>query len=193
MRVGILSHMPMSLLYPQVVEFEDGSRALITDDDIENRSLVVETDKSETMIRRMLAKSGFGETVMEFSKPGQIGRGMVKRINDSQIHIKLFQHGNMIQLDGELEVSKAYVEHLTHGWIPAIQECANMVVRHFGGVKTFHKGYGKYVKKTLSKRLLSLPDPKSKTSVVAVVLVGAGIALAGAGLVKIAHDAQQQS
>ena len=77
------------------------------------------------------------QTVVEFSKPGQIGNGMVRRINDLQIHIRLFRHGDRIQLDGELEVSKAYVEHLTHGWIPALQECADMIVHYFGGVRIY--------------------------------------------------------
>ena len=56
--------MAVSVPYPQEVELEDGSVIEITDDDVESRNLVVETDGSEAEVRSMLADAGFGKTVV---------------------------------------------------------------------------------------------------------------------------------
>ena len=161
--------MTVSVRYPQTVELEDGTLIQTDQCTWESRQLVAETDKSEVEIRGMLVKEGFGETVMENPKSGRIGRGMVKRFKDWQIHVRLFQNGDSIQIDGEVEVSKAYCEHLTHGWVPALMLCASMVKHHFGGVRIYHRGYQKYVAKTVREYVLRLRDPKSKTSVAVVV------------------------
>ena len=135
--------MAYSISYPRIVELEDGAQILITNTDWKNRHLVVETNKSETDVRNMFAKEGFKQTDLEFIKKGQIGRGMVKRINDWQIHFRFFHHNDRIQIDGEVEVSNTYIEHLTHGWISALKECMDIVVRHFDKCWLYHKGYGK--------------------------------------------------
>lgn len=165
--------MTVSVSYPKAVVFQDGSRAQTTEDTWTKRQLVVETDQSETEVRDMLAREGFEETSMEYPKPGRLGHGMVKRFSDWQVHVRLFQHGDNIQIDGEVEVSKEYMEHLTYDWIPALDACLRMIRRNFGRVWIYHKGYQRYVKRVVWERL-SLDDPESKTS--AAVVVG-GIAV----------------
>lgn len=163
--------MAVSVSYPKAVVFQDGSSAKTTADTWTKRQLVVETDQSEMEVRDMLAMEGFEETSMEYPKPGRLGRGMVKRFKDWQVHVRLFQHGDNIQIDGEVEVSKEYLEHLTYDWIPALDECFRMIRRHFGRVWIYHKGYHRYVARVVWERL-SLDDPESKTSAAAV---GVGI------------------
>ena len=179
--------MAISVRYPLEVKFGNGSTALTTDNTWTERLLVVETDRSETEIRDMLSREGFGEVTMEYPKSGRLGRGMSKRFKDWQVHIRLFQHGNNIQIDGEVEVSAEYCEHLTHGWLPAFDLCADMIRRHFGGFWVYHKGYRQYVTGLVREYVLSLGDPESKTSV-AGLAVAAGLALGVGLLVALSKD-----
>ena len=53
--------MPISVRYPQIVGFEDGTRIRTNDRTWMERYLVVETDRSEAEIRDMLYDEGFEE------------------------------------------------------------------------------------------------------------------------------------
>ena len=108
---------------------------------------------------------------MELVKKDQIGRGMVKRVNDWQTHFRLYRHGARLQIDGEVEISSAYFEHLSQGWIPALTDGMNTIARHFGSVWLYHKGRKKYVTKIISESILKLADAKSKTSVAVVASI----------------------
>ena len=172
--------MAYSISYPQTVRLEDGTQIRMTDSDWKERQLIVEIDRSETDVRDMLAAEGFKQSGWEFVKDGQIGSGMVKRINDWQIHFRLFRHNDRIQIDGEAEVSKMYVEHLTHGWISALAEGMDVLRNHFGTIWLYHKGLGKYVTEIVNESILEIPDPKSKTSTVIVVILSViGVLIAG--------------
>ena len=166
--------MPLSVRYPQEVELVDGTVISATDDTWRERHLVVETDRSEEEVRDVLYEEGFEETDMEFRKSGSLGRGMVRKHKDWQAHVRFFPHDGNIQIDGEVEVSKKYVEHLTHDWLPALDLCADIIWKHFGSFLVYHKKYRQYVADLDFERTLKLGDPKSKTSAAGLV---AGIAL----------------
>ena len=172
--------MPISVRYPQIVGFEDGTRIRTNDRTWMERYLVVETDRSEEEIRDMLYDEGFEETSLEYPKSGRLGSGMTKKVDGWQVHVRLFPHGDNIQMDGEVEVASGYLEHLTHGWLPAFDLCADMVRRHFGGFWVYHKKRRRYVTDIVRDHTLRLGEPESKTSV-GILLVAAGLAL-GAGL-----------
>ena len=168
--------MPISVRYPQIVGFGDGTRIRTNDHTWKERRLVVETDRSEAEIRDMLYDEGFGETSLEYPKSGRLGSGMTKKFDDWQVHVRLFPHGGNIQLDGEVEVESGYLEHLTHGWLPAFDLCADMVRRHFGGFWAYHKKRRRYVTDIVQERTLRLGEPGSKTG------VGTGLLVVGAAL-----------
>ena len=170
--------MDYSIPYPQTVELEDGAMIQITEDVWKDRQLVVETDRSEAEVRGIFAEEGFRQAGMEFVKKGQIGVGMVKRVNDWQIHFRLYRRGTHIQIDGEIEISSAYFEHLNHGWIPALTNGADIIERHFGAARLYHKGRRKYVTKIIKRSILKIADLKIKTSVAVVgSIVGTLIAV----------------
>ena len=175
--------MAIRTTYPRVVSLTDGSVIQITEDDWRRRQLVVETNMAEAKVRRAFAANGFRPTIMEFVKDGQLGRGMVKKIKDWQVHVRFYRNGRHIQIDGEVEVSNSYVEHLGHGWISGFTTCADIIGRHFGRYWTYHKGYRKYVSSTINGSVLRLPEPQSKTSV-AVVIIGAILLAVAAALLK---------
>ena len=157
--------MGTSVAYPRLVKLDDGTVRRTTANDQKNRNVVVEVDASSKSVRNALEWEGFEETNMEFRKTGQLGRGMVRRHEDWQDHVRLFRRGDYVQIDSEVEVSKAYVEHLTHGSIPAPLECLDLIRRHFGTAYLYHKKYRRDIIRVLRERPLWLPDPERKTSV----------------------------
>ena len=173
--------MPVSVRYPQDVELEGGIIMPTTNDTWMQRNLVIETDRSEKEVRSILSKEGFEETSIEYPKPGRLGRGMVKKFKDWQIHLRLFRHDGNIQMDGEVEVSNEYCEHLTHGWLPAFDICADIIRRYFGGFWVYHKEYRLYAASLGRERVLSLGEPESKTSAIGLV-AGVGLVAIGVGL-----------
>lgn len=178
--------MPVSISYPQIVQLEDGVQIELTNETWEKRLLAVETDKTEQEVRQIFKKEGFRDAgLKEFIKKEQLGSGLIKKIKDWQIHVRFFAHNDRIQIDGEVEVSNDYLEHLTHGWISAFKESWNIVLKHFGKLWVYHKGFGKYVIRVIREGVLSLPEPNSKTDWVALgltlfVAITAGFVIAKA-------------
>lgn len=168
--------MTVSVSYPEEVEFPDKTMAETTDETWNKRQLVAETDRSESEVRAMLKKEGFVKSTMEYNKPGRLGSGMEKKFKDWQVHIRLFRHGKHIQIDGEVEVSADYFEHLTHGWLPALNICVEMVRRNFGRCWVYHTKYHQYVTGWVRERILRLVEPESKTSVIQIVAAAGVVA-----------------
>ena len=171
--------MPISIQYPQIVQFDDGMQLELTDEVWKNRHLVIETNKTEKNVREIFYKENFTEAGLEFVKNGQLGNGLIKKFGDWQIHVRLFRHGNHIQLDAEAEVTSKYIEHLTHGWISAFKESWVIIEKHFGQLWVYHKGLGKYVVRVIKEATLVLEEPKSKTEVAEMVVAGVAGALIG--------------
>ena len=157
--------MSIQITYPEIVEMVDGSIIEVTEDDWARRNLVVETDMPERAVRAAFAASGFRQNMTEYNKKGQIGRGMVKKIGDWQVHIRLYRHSGRIQIDGEVEVSSEYLEHLNHGWISGFAETMDIIQRHFETLWVYHKGRRQYVRHIMKETILDLTEPKSKTHV----------------------------
>lgn len=166
--------------YPTKVKLDNGTTVQTTENTWKERHLVIETDRSEKDVRYILSKEGFKETDIEYPKSGRLGRGMIKEFEDWQVHVRLFQHNDNIQIDGEVEVSIKYFEHLTHDWLPAFDFCADIFREYFNGFYVYHQKYERYLTDLWDETVLSIGDPESKTSVVGLA-VGAGLAI-GAGL-----------
>ena len=165
--------MSINLKYPKIIELDDGNQISLTHNEWKKRSLVTETDRSESEVRKMLMKNGFNNAgIWEFKKPQQLGGGLIKKINDWQIHIRLYLHENYIQLDAEAELSNDYLEHLSHGWISAFQTCMNIIRNNFDNVWVYHKGIKQYVTKIVSNTILTLNDSQSKTEYKVLLALG---------------------
>ena len=168
------------LLYPREIELEDGSVVQITEGDWKSRQLLVEIDRSESEVRDAFAKEGFLNAILEEKKSGQLGSGLRKKSGDwAEIHVRLFQRGARILIDGELEVASRYVEHLNRKWIPALEECRRIVSSRFGAFRLYYGKTRKYISRITKNRSLSLQKPRTKTPVIVVVAVVAIIVIAG--------------
>ena len=73
--------------YPQAAVLTDGSVIQITEV-WRRRQLVVETDRGKAEVRGAFAANGFKPTIVELVKDGQLGRGIVKRLKDWQVHVR---------------------------------------------------------------------------------------------------------
>ena len=174
MNTSLLTLLSINLKYPKIIELDDGKQISLTHNEWENRPLVIETDRTEFEVRKMLVKEGFNNAgIWEIKKPQQLGDGLIKKINDWQIHIRLYLHENYIQLDAEAELSNDYLEHLSHGWISAFQTCMNIIRNNFDNVWVYHKGIKQYVTKIVSNTMLTLNDAQSKTEYKLLLALGA--------------------
>lgn len=176
--------MSVTIPYPQIIELDDGSTLELTDTTWKSRHLVIETDQTESVIRNVFTKEGFKNESLEFKKPNQIGNGLSKKIKDWQVHVRFIPHGNNIQIDGEVEVSNKYLEHLTHGWISAFKETMNIVLKYFERVWVFHKGVGRYVSRIIKEGTLTLLEPQTKTDWVVLGLTLFAATVAGLAVAK---------
>lgn len=177
--------MSITIAYPQIVQFVDGTQLELTDDDWKKRLLVVETNRAEKEIREIFQKENFANSGAEFIKDGQLGSGLVRKFGDWQVHVRLFQHLDNIQLDAEAEVSSNYIEHLSHGWISAFKESWVIIEKHFGELWVYHKGSEKYVLRVIKEVTLELKEPESKTDVVTTIGIGVAAVLIGALIVVV--------
>ncbi len=176
--------MSTNIKYPKIIELSDGKEILITNDDLENHLLVIETDKSESEVRKILKKEGYKNTnLLKFNKSNQLGNVLIKKINDWQIYIRLYKHQNHIQLDVEVKLSDNHIGDMTYGWITGFQESWNIINKNFGNVWVYHKGNKKYVKKIISETNLTLNPSQSKIDYKLLVISGIVGAIIGAGLV----------
>ena len=176
--------MSIHIKYPKIIELSDGKEMLVTNDDLENHLLVIETDKSESEVRTILEKEGYKNTnLLKLNKTNQLGNVLVKKINDWQIYTRLYKHKDHIQLDVEVKLSDNYVGDTTYGWITGFQESWNIISKNFGNVWIYHKGNKKYVKKIISETILTLNPSQSKTDYKLLMMSGILGAIIGAGLV----------
>ncbi len=180
--------MSITLSYPQVIQFHDGTQIELNDETWRKRHLVVETDRPESEVRRIFRSEQFSNAglVEEIIKDGQIGAGMIRKSGIWQMHVRLFSHDNHIQIDAEAELSNDYgIEHLTHGWISAFKGTWDIILKHFGQLWVYHKKARKYVSKVIKEGMLKLEEPKTKTDVALIVLVALGSILVGLAVVSM--------
>ena len=160
--------MSITIAYPKIIEFDDGTQLDLPEDTWQKRLLMIETNRTENEIRAIFRSEQFVEARFgqEFVKENQLGAGLIKKNNIWQIHVRFFQHGKHIAIDAEAELANDYgIEHLTHGWISAFKETWNVIAMNFGETWIYHKGVGKYVIKIIKEEIITLQDPKTKTDI----------------------------
>jgi hypothetical protein len=182
--------MSITITYPQIIEFADGTQLELNDQTWKQRLLLIETNRSQEETRQIFYAEQFKEAGIseEIVKVGQLGAGLIKKSGIWQMHVRLFQHAGHIQVDAEAELSNDYgIEHLTHGWISAFKGSWDVILKHFGEIWVYHKGLGKYVSRVVKEGILVLKEPETKTDVGLVAITGLGIfliALAFASILK---------
>lgn len=154
-----------SLLYPKTVGLMRGLVHFITRDEVEKESLSLIVKKSAEDIIRILRSEGFHKLLFcEHKKPFQIGSGFTKMLNKTwEIHVRLIEmKEGLIAIQGEVEISRRYFQHMFSQRAPAVYEIANILKKNGIDYKIWNEKLKEYVSNVIDNhqiRLKGIPGP----------------------------------
>jgi len=160
---------PVSTYLPRDVVYFDGTSAVLPKEYVlkeENLRLFVPKEKIEAVVNA-LKSSGFEPVSLEFYKGEEYSLSM-KIGNIWELHVRIYQNG---LVDGHIEVSSDYFEHLQHPTIPSIFEVFEFYRTAYDKLHIFDSVSGKWIKevRTLCKVTLNPPNSLIQWEPVAVV------------------------
>jgi hypothetical protein len=148
--------------YPRKINILKGIQELIKLEDIQfdHLSLMVKIRKDE--IVQTLIAEGFKKVNFENKKPGQIGHGFAKRLKKPwEIHVRLLEinHG-LIALQGEVEISRKYIQHIRSVRCPVIYEIESILKKHKIEYKIWNAKVRDYITHVIDNHQIILDSPK---------------------------------
>jgi hypothetical protein len=148
--------------YPKKMSFLKGLQESIKSEDIQfdHLSLLVKIKKDE--IIRTLILEGFSKVKFENKKPGQIGNGFSKKLKKPwEIHVRLLdmQQG-LIAIQGEVEISRRYIQHIRSVRAPVIYEIESILKKHRIEYKIWNDKVRDYITNIIDNHQIILNSPK---------------------------------
>jgi hypothetical protein len=122
-----------SLLYPKTVGLMKGLVDLIKREDVREESLTLVVRKNTEDLVRILLSEGFHKLKFcENKKPMQIGSGFTKMLDRTwEMHIRLiYMKEGLVAIQGEVEISRKYIQHVVSSRAPVIYEIASMLKKN---------------------------------------------------------------
>jgi hypothetical protein len=149
-------------IYPKKMSFLKGLQESIKSEDIQfdHLSLLVKIKKDE--IIRTLILEGFSKVKFENKKPGQIGNGFSKKLKKPwEIHVRLLdmQQG-LIAIQGEVEISRRYIQHIRSVRAPVIYEIESILKKHRIEYKIWNDKVRDYITNIIDNHQIILNSPK---------------------------------
>jgi hypothetical protein len=148
--------------YPKKMNFLKGLQESIKSEDIQfdHLSLLVKIKKDE--IIRALLLEGFTKVKFENKKPGQIGHGFTKKLKKPwEIHIRLLDmHQGLIAIQGEVEISRRYIQHIRSVRAPVIYEIESILKKHRIEYKIWNDRVRDYITNIIENHQIILNSPK---------------------------------
>ena len=118
--------------YPKTVSIVKGLQDFIRREeiDLDHLCLMVKIKRDEMI--RALVSEGFRRVKLENRKPSQIGNGFSKRLAKPwEMHVRLLQlQQGLIAIQGEVEISRRYIQHIRSVRSPVIYEIESIIRRH---------------------------------------------------------------
>lgn len=154
-----------SVLYPKTVGLMKGLLHFIKRDEIQSESLYLVVRNSTEEIIRMLRNEGFHKLLFcEHKKPLQIGSGFTKMLNRTwEMHVRLIQmKEGWIAIQGEVEISRRYIQHMFSQRSPVVYEIANMLKKNGIDYKIWNERVNEYVSNVVDNhhiKLKGIPGP----------------------------------
>lgn len=148
-----------SLLYPRTVGLMRGLMHLIRRDEIENESLCLVVRNSAEEIVRILHSEGFHKLVFcEHKKPFQIGSGFTKMLNRTwEMHVRLIDmKDGLIAIQGEVEISRRYIQHMFSQRAPVVYEIANILKKNGIDYKIWNDKLNEYISHVIDNHNIKL-------------------------------------
>src|SRR5918997_2214415 len=148
--------------YPKKMNFLKGLQESIKSEDIQfdHLSLLVKTKKDE--IIKALILEGFTKVKFENKKPGQIGHGFTKKLKKPwEIHIRLLDmHQGLIAIQGEVEISRRYIQHIRSVRAPVIYEIESILKKHKIEYQIWHAKMRQYITTVIDNHQITLSAPR---------------------------------
>lgn len=154
-----------SLLYPKTIGLMKGLMHFIKRDEIEKESLCLVVRNNVEEIVRILRSEGFHKLLFcENKKPFQIGGGFTKMLNRTwEMHVRLIDmKEGWIAIQGEIEISRRYFQHMFSQRSPVVYEIANILRKNGIDYKIWNEKVNEYVSHVIDNhqiRLKSIPGP----------------------------------
>ncbi|MEM2761038.1 MAG: hypothetical protein QXW73_09665, partial [Nitrososphaerales archaeon] len=123
----------------------------------ESLNLVVKKNTED--IVRILISEGFHKLKFcENKKPMQIGNGFTKMLDRTwEIHVRLIEmKEGLVAIQGEIEISRRYIQHIVSNRAPAIYEIANILKKNGIDYNIWNSKINDYVSSILDNHHIKL-------------------------------------
>src|SRR6187200_1613300 len=148
--------------YPRRINVLKGLQDFIRREEIEldHLSLMVKIKKDK--IITTLISEGFRRVKLENKKPTQIGNGFTKKLTKPwEMHVRLLdmQQG-LIAIQGEVEISRRYIQHIRSVRAPVIYEIESILKKHRIEYKIWNDKVRDYITNIIDNHQIILNSPK---------------------------------
>jgi hypothetical protein len=148
--------------YPKTVSLEGDENNEIHVDKmtgVEELHLIVK--ESAEKMRKILFNEGFTTVKFEHKQPLQIGDGLSLKLKKPwEMHVRLFSNTeDSISIQGEVEISRDYLQHLFSQRTAVIYEIETILKRNGISYDILNKRISKYVNKVLDEYNIKLVTP----------------------------------
>tara|TARA_Y100000590_G_scaffold318379_1_gene360236 strand:- start:1456 stop:2004 length:549 start_codon:yes stop_codon:yes gene_type:complete len=147
--------------YPKTVSIDEGNEKISVDKKtgVEELHLVVKENAEK--IRKLLFKEGFTTVKFEHKQTDQIGHGLSLKLKKPwEMHVRLFNNTNTsITIQGEVEISRDYLQHLFSQRTAVIYEIANVLKKNDIHYDILNKRISKIVQKVIDDYKIKLITP----------------------------------
>ncbi|MDI1496184.1 MAG: hypothetical protein K8823_1492 [Cenarchaeum symbiont of Oopsacas minuta] len=147
--------------YPKTIKFTNGKKIKIkiNKDEVEHLHVVVRRNIDELVC--MFKKEGFTGVKFEHKKVSQIGKGLnLKLKRPWEMHIRFIDmKKGLVAIQGEVEVSRDYLQHLFCQSTPVIYEIENVLKKNLIDYRIWNSRIGSYVISVLDNYAIKLARP----------------------------------
>ena len=148
--------------YPKTISLDEGEEKKILVDKmngVEELHLIVKEGADK--IRKILFEEGFTTVKFEHKQPLQIGNGLSLKLKKPwEMHVRLFSNTkDSISIQGEVEISRDYLQHLFSQRTAVIYEIETILKRHSIKYEVLNKRISRYVNKVLDEYKIKLVTP----------------------------------
>jgi len=169
-----------SLLYPKTVGLMQGLIHFIKRDEIEKESLYLVVRNNAEDIIRILRSEGFHKLhFCEFKKPTQIGSGFTKMLTKGwEMHVRLIDmKEGWIAIQGEVEISRRYIQHMFSQRSPVVHELAEMLKKNGIDYKIWNEKLNEYVSHIVDNHHINLKGRAGLLPWIPTCVVGSSLGL----------------
>ncbi len=147
--------------YPKTVSLTDGLRDRIKVDKSGVEHLHVVVKKNINELVGLFKNEGFTRVKFEHKKPSQIGHGLNLKLKKPwEMHIRFVElKKGLVAIQGEVEISRDYFQHLFCQNTPVIYEIEAMLKKHQIDYRIWNSRISKYVHSVIDNYKIRLSTP----------------------------------